>query len=195
MIVAGGLEQIVEGSALTVAVEMDDPRPADVATVEAWVNSARHGDEILYAMDRYPKQALGPKRLRAFYDLGMVELFGRRLDNVWHCFARRTMAQREGAVWPIAVDAAEPVTPAVKEAARLLGELREVANDGLPCPSNAQLAAAIDVMDSDRVSYLLKILRKWNAIAVELIDAEPRRLVTIVATGRTTGILEQRRAG
>ena len=179
-------------STLTIGVRADDPRPASIETIQEWMETARAGDEIHYCSDFIPRRAPGPRHVRALYDRGLVEIYGRRIGGVWHYIARRTRAQF---VWIDRLATIAPATAAQIEAERLLEALRLAAERGQPCPANALLGRALGRGSGDRVSYLFKLLRHRGAILVEPIAEEPKRRVTIVATGQSTGVQMERQAG
>lgn len=182
--VAPETAEIVAGSTLTLGVCADDPRPMRADAIEAWVQQAAPGDELHYCSGAIPRGTPGPRLVRALYDLGLVELFGRRIAGVWHYVARRIVAASDGS----AVRIGGAVPPAKAEAVVLLAALRDCADDGLPCPSNRRLALMIGVRDGDRVHYLLRLLRRWASIRIDAVPEEPKRRVTILATGRATGV-------
>jgi hypothetical protein len=192
MVAAG---DIVAGSTLTLGVRADDGLPVDVGTILDWVEAAVPGDELHYCSGHIPRTAEGPKLVRRLYDLGLVEIFGRRtVPGVWHYIARRIAPSV-----PVSVSKRAPLDPgkaaARGEALLLLDMLRELAAEGRPCPTNSVLATLIGAQDGNRISYLFKLLRQWDEITVEPTAEQPRRRVTIVATGGSTSIQSERRAG
>ena len=180
-------------STLTIGVRADDARAASIETIQEWMEAARAGDEIHYCSDFIPRRAAGPRHVRALYDRGLVEIYGRRIDGVWHYIARRTRAR--DFVWIDELSTIAPATAAQLDAERLLEALRLAADRGQPCPANALLGRALGLGSGDRVSYLFKLLRRQGAIQVEPIAEEPKRRVTIVATGQSTGVHMERQAG
>jgi len=76
----------------------------------------------------------------------------------------------------------------------MLAVLTEAAGAGAACPSNIALARALDLKSRDRAQYLINRLCRAGLIRVASASSFDGRVVTIVATGETTGAREGARA-
>lgn len=155
------------------------------AAVNAWANAARPGDELIYARAGIlPLHAHGPLAARALYDEGRVELFQRRAGPGLFDYVarRRTQTNRRGAPKLVGAGAIK----AESGETRLFDLLDRAARRGEPCPPNAKLASGAGLLNADQASYMLRKLQAARRIAVAT-DADGRRVVTIVSTGRRTG--------
>ncbi len=154
----------------------------------AWLRRAQPGAELLYAIGCTPPVWAGAaKLLRDMEAAGVVALSVERpARGVKHYIARRS------AVPVPATVAARPVLRPARadDQQRMLDLLIDHADDARPCPSNADLAAALELTDGLRASYLLGCLEASGAIFREASAWMPGRIVTIVASGRATGIME-----
>jgi hypothetical protein len=180
---------------------------ADVATMEAWLETANPGDELRYATGpALGRDAPAGLLARQWADEGEVVLFQRRpgpgkpLEYVARrkeppvrprsggsgrarLFgqARRDMA-RPGQALPADFEGSEE--------GRMLAVLTEAADAGAVCPSNVELARRLDLKSRDRAQYLINRLARASLIRVASSSSFDGRTVTIVATGRATAARE-----
>ena len=68
----------------------------------------------------------------------------------------------------------------------ILRQFRRAANMGLVAPTNAELARAHGLPNAERARYLVGKLIRAKAIAVEDRGPRQRRIVTLLANGRST---------
>lgn len=173
---------------------------ADGGLILDWLATAQPGAEICYALEFLPKKAAGPRLLREHAAAGRVLLYQRRVmasacDAPGLCvyFATRTKVPMplDGTL----EDAATLRTRAVRERAMLMAVIADCAQRGLPMPSNRDLAVMANLRGGDRVSHLLAALRRDGRVAVTPVPEAPGRVVTIIASGKSTSLLSARRAG
>lgn len=156
---------------------------ADPTQLEAWLARARPGDRMIYA--RGP--ALDPRHAVAalvarWSAEGEVLTLKQRIGGELAHMAQRARPRPAGAVPArrLRRDAEFEETPA----GRLFLHLARLANMGLPCPSNRELAEAAGLRDAEAARYLFNKLRAEGRIAV--VSTGERRVVTIAETGART---------
>lgn len=91
---------------------------------------------------------------------------------------------------PVAVDSAAPPRPALREnysipEGRLMRVLREVAEAGQPCPSNADLADLAELADRYAAKHRLNVLVRAGRIAVRTMG-DGSRVVRLLDLGIET---------
>lgn len=157
--------------------------------VIAWARDASPRASIVYALGHLPCWAKGPKAMRMLADRRLVDLHCDRSHDPKRYVAVRTSKAwpREGLDRPSIMRVPRDSGP---EMARLLEILREDAAEGLPCRSNAELAMLADLRSRDRVKYLLGELERAGAITRRDVRQLPGRIVTISATGASTGTMD-----
>ncbi len=183
----------------------------EVAAMEAWLERAAPGDELVYATGpALGRDAPAAVLARQWAQEGEVATHVRRTGpgRALEHFMRR----REPPVQPRSGPrggarlfgnarrgSARPAMtlPADFEASdegRMLAALSRVADAGAVCPSNGDLARQLALNSRDRAQYLIVRLARANLIRVESGSSFDGRVVTIVATGRKTGSRERARA-
>ena len=75
------------------------------------------------------------------------------------------------------------------EARRVLDLLARRADDGAHCPSNREIARACALRDADAAAYQIRVLVQAGLIVRHMVPLSPGRIVTIVETGRKTGVM------
>ncbi|MBA15547.1 MAG: hypothetical protein CMN73_04240 [Sphingomonas sp.] len=150
-------------------------------TVEAealarWVREAAPGSELRYAWGQVePRTAAAWAMVQELTAAGLVTPLQRRADG------QREWIIRKRAPVAVRVAAGRP-----DPAAAMLAHLTDCASRGLPCPTNAALAVALNLRDGDAARYLIRRLIVEGAIRVRHIGPRAPRLVTIVASGKCT---------
>lgn len=183
----------------------------EVAAMEAWLERAAPGDELVYATGpALGRDAPAAVLARQWAQEGEVATHVRRTGpgRALEHFMRR----REPPVQPRSGPrggarlfgnarrgSARPAMtlPADFEGSdegRMLAALTRVADAGAVCPSNGDLARQLALNSRDRAQYLIVRLARANLIRVESASSFEGRVVTIVATGRKTGSRERARA-
>jgi len=147
----------------------------------AWMKTAKAGQRIVYATGPVlPWAAASVVLARGLADRGLVDLVRQRRGGVWDFIATR---RRDGAS---AEEASPPRPPADPVADDMLRLISRAANLGQPCPTNAELAARLDLPNPDAASYRFRKLIASGAIKSEEQGPNWRRIVTVTATGKTT---------
>lgn len=142
------------------------------AELEAWIDGAEPGHEVIYASGLLlPRAEQGVVLVTAWKDAGVVETFQRRDPadpRRWQFLCRKTArphAPGPGGFPPVAARATRH-----PDAAKVLTLLRALA-PGEPCPSNADIARQIGLARGEagrsRAQYLIDQLSAEGAIAVE----------------------------
>jgi hypothetical protein len=168
-----------------------DSRPwaLNKAAVDAWIKTARPGDEIVYARGLSPLPTDGVDELRRLADQGAVTFVRQRKGP--EDFAH--IAQRcAGEAGPAKLVPAAGGETADQKAALMI-VLRRIVAEREVCPSNRALgkllADELDVaepFEPDRIAYLLRLLISGGRIAVEAA-LSGARIVTLLATGQRSG--------
>jgi hypothetical protein len=154
-----------------------------MADFEAWLTSADAGDERVYAtgavLDQQRDVAVYARDLTA---QGEIRTHQRKVGGVWEYFAvRRNPARAQGSTGRKSADP-EPETPA----GRMLAILRRCVVHQLPARTNAELAREIGLKDAEAARYVFNQLIAGGLIMARNIGPKQRRVVTIVATGKST---------
>ncbi len=154
------------------------------AQLEAWLEGAAPGHSAVYAKG----PSLDPRHevvilVKDWIATGEVNPVQRRVDGELVYQVQRRAAGPDaidGVTRRLRLSEAEAETPEGK----LLTHLSRLANLGLPCPSNAEIAEAIGWRDGEAVRYRFNNLKKAGQIDVAI--SGERRVVLIVATGKRT---------
>lgn len=167
---------------------------ADPTRFAAWLDKAGPGESFLYAiagvLDPQAAIVVAVKRAR---DAGAVVpvmggVAGERRYQVQRCSSSEAVARKK------TLPRVSPVFAATPEG-QLFALLCEIAEAGLPCPSNAALAARLGWEDREQVKYRLRRLRGSGHVTVHLTDARVAwRTITIVETGARTAAQGRKRA-
>lgn len=156
--------------------------------VTAWVKAAAPGQQIVYATGHLPAWSKGPGRMRDLACEGYVHLVcDRKPDPKQYVAQRTSMAWREEAAPQRRI--ARAVASYEAEVARLYDVLRELAAEGAPCPSNAELAREIGLETAQQGAYALSCLVKADKVINRPVEGPPYRVITIVSGGRRTGLV------
>lgn len=184
----------------------------EVAAMEAWLERAAPGDELVYATGpALGRDAPAAVLARQWAQEGEVATHVRRTGagRALEHFMRR----REPPVQPRSSGGAAPARlfgnarrgsarPAMplpadfegSEEGRMLAALTAAAEAGDVCPSEAELARRLELNSRRRAQYLINRLQRAGLIHVVSNGSFDGRVVTIVATGRRTGSRERARA-
>ena len=158
----------------------------DVEDFRRWLQKAAAGDRIDYAGGpSLPHGFPVVAEVRRAIDAGLVLSHHLRGDG-GHVYAavRRADPSRP------ARGAGRPIAGSV--AARMLSILEKAAQATRPCPTNAVLAVALNLRNSEQARYIFGRLVDAGLIAVENRGPKQRRIVTILATGARTASGEAR---
>lgn len=165
---------------------------ASADAVQQWAVGAAAGERCVYARAvTLPHGADGPARARTLAARGVLTLNLARHapgSELFDYLAKRTTVPFEAP----APDAEEALP---WQERLLLEHLSRRADQGAPCDSNRALARAVGLRDGDQASYRLKRLRDRGLILLAAVPVEPGRVVTIVETGRRTGLIRRARTG
>jgi hypothetical protein len=160
----------------------------------AWVERARPGEDAVYATGERPPADIAAVA-RGLYDARLVTLTSLRVKG-----GHRFILQRLPDVRPsqLRLQAQQNRGKFVKSATdgrvtakAVLRLLSHAASHDLPCPTNAELARRVGLKDAIAASYRVRRLVADGKITVELPSPIERRVVTIIATGKSTRRMEQ----
>ncbi len=161
---------------------------APVERLNAWMDSARPGDCVVYATGPALDPSAAPAALvRRWIDGGEVLAKQQRHPaqaGVFHYIAQRREQRGEAVVKRVRRNGHFEETPE----GRLFLVLVRLANLGLPCPCNRELAVHASLRDGEAVKYRLKLLENSGRIEVRWLSGG--RQVTITETGATTALVE-----
>ena len=168
--------------------------------LSGWAERAGEGDWCIYARAAYlPKASFSAALARRMAARWMVTLPSRRCPSrpdLWEYLARRTaVAFNDRAVYgdrptPRPRASADVRREALSsEARRVLDLLARRADDGAHCPSNREIARACALRDADAAAYQIRVLVQAGLIVRHMVPLSPGRIVTIVETGRKTGVM------
>ena len=152
-----------------------------------WARDASPGTSLCLGVAAAVPPSTQPA-LRSLSDAGLIDVARRRVGPERYSF----VVQRRSARY------IERQAPAVRRGGqharragtaerRVLKLLLAAVAKGLPCPTNAAIAKATGLPDENAASYRLKLLQRRGLIRV-IVPNDPRlrRVVTIVASGRST---------
>lgn len=166
-----------------------------VGDFEAWLARAEAGAEIVYARGPMLDQKRDVVALvRAYADAGEVRTHQRKSAGSWEYFAVRRDVARERAAGVRSGRAGRPAAPRVQaiepEAetpqGRMLAILRRCISLGVPARTNAELAREMGLKDAEAARYIFNQLVAASVITVRSFGVRERRVVTMVATGKST---------
>lgn len=163
---------------------------ADPSRFAAWLDKAAPGESFLYAIaGDLDREAAVVVAVAAARDAGaVVPVMGGREGE------RRYQVQRSGRARALSESMLPRISPvfAATPEGELFGLLCEIAEAGLPCPSNAELARRLGWEDRQQVMYRLRRLRGSGHVSVQLSDERvPWRTITIIETGARTALREE----
>lgn len=173
---------------------------APAERIRAWAEGSVRGATFVYATARMlPPGAPGQAEALRLARAGLVLLTQRA---VWPGLAERHYQMtRTARAWP-AEPAPAPASPAwgIGEAEGVPAAVVDAVFDlvaraarfGRPCPTDAQLAARVEVSPAQAAAALAELVA-LDAITLRGVSAPTCRVVTICATGMATG--QVRRAG
>lgn len=152
---------------------------ADPGELEVWMRRAAPGDETWYAIGpALGDHAAAPKVARRLAGDGLATLFLRRVGGGLHYMIRKR------APAPSAIAACGRIAqPAATERA-LYDVLCQIADGGLPLPSNEVLAERAGLPDRHAARYRLSLLIAAGFVRFDVIAG--RRVAEITATGQRT---------
>jgi hypothetical protein len=154
-----------------------------IADWDRFVKTAKPGAKIVYAEGpAAPRSDATFIRARAAFDAGQVLLFTAKgpRGHQWIAERRAEGARgREMGRHKATIVRADDQSPEQ----RLFSYLKRCANFAMPCPTNEEINAAIDVRNG---KYLFRKLIEAGLIRSEDQGPNRRRRVTIVATGLFT---------
>lgn len=177
---------------------------APESDLKRWMDSARAGAKAVYASGpALPREAAGVKLARSWSAAGLVRLHQQRdpLDGGrWQFLMIKNAVPgadlpEEGSPNGSAACSA-PVRHAVDrmEMKAMLALLTRCAERGEPCPSNRELARALNLRTRRVAQYLIERLQAEGKIVVQGQGPRLPRLVTI-AKGRRRMAMDERKAG
>lgn len=169
---------------------------ADVTVMEAWLETAAPGAELVYATGpALGREAPAGLLARRWADEGEAVLFQRRpgpgkplqyvarrreppvaKPRVFGNAARRQSRPALGA----------PADFAETQAGRVFALLVDLAARGLPCPTNRAIAAELDLNTAEQARYAITRLVRAGMIRVDAASTFDPRVVTILNTGART---------
>lgn len=161
-----------------------------IEAVNQWLTCAARGEELIYACAaRLSGHDAGALRVRALAEACQVQAYQRAAaPGLFDYVARRTALPLS----PKAVPAARALTSGVSDLdekmASLMAELKLLARSGRPCSSNHVLAERTGLRDRYQAKYLLAKAQARGLITVVGVAQPPGRVVTILASGRQTGV-------
>lgn len=143
---------------------------------------ARVGENVIYARGpvldpRNPVVAL----VRDWREAGRVVTAQKRVQGELVYLFQRCAGVPDRARPRLRID------PEMSERAegRLLAHLSRLANMGLVCPSNAELADGAGLRNAEAVKYAFKLLKAAGHVRVLPLDGQ-QRVIEIIATGERT---------
>lgn len=160
------------------------------AAIATWARGAEPGSSIVYARGAALPAGTGVDLVRSLALSGAVAPVRRKMPHGFDFIAQRT---RSPFSLPATVQRISrgPVRRARKastktECRAIWRLIRRAVAEGLPCPTNAELARAIGLKDADAARFRLR--RIVAAGLVELIDHGPneRRVARIPESGAQT---------
>jgi len=172
------------GSTMTISV---GPLSSAIALneFEAWMQRATVGSDIVYATGpAMPRMSATCALVGEYGRAGLLHPFKRTCAGGFQYIARRIRRTVVDAA-PVAAVAAAPGAVDDVEA-RLLRLLKRTANFALPCPTNAEIAVALDLKDEAAASYRMRKLVAAGLISILDHGPNRRRIVTIAGTSFKT---------
>lgn len=166
--------------------------PVDV--LETWLEAADAGERIAYAAGLdLPRDAESVQRVRRWQADGKVTLTAKRdskRPGMWRYLVEKLSKSEQAAVATVEPGDAAAMQR-IAQASAVLRELRRCALEGLPCPSNAELARIAKLPSGERgrqrARYLISCLVEAQQISVVNHGTRHPRVVTIHVKGRACG--------
>ncbi len=151
-----------------------------------WAERAAPGEDAVYCTGPRPSQEIGAAAM-ALRERGLVTIKHKRVEGGF-----RFIAERLGG--PARVRSAEHRGRFARRESKerrtaetiIYRLLKSAAQAGQPCPTNAELAARAGLSGAVAASYRMRRLVKAGKIVVAEPSPLERRVVTIVATGKST---------
>lgn len=178
------------------------PRPVPLAeavdakmsgdAVKEWARRARPGEVLVYYSGAFLVKAMPAVRAAdALIAAGEVIPIQKKLGPGRYDYSiqKRRNAERQlsaGALGGSATARRVGVAVDGEELERLMAVLRRLANFRLPCPVNAELARLAQLKDAEAARYRLKLAEEQGLIRVRVPTPGAQRVVTIIASGRST---------
>lgn len=173
---------------------------AEVSVMEAWLEDAAPGAELVYATGpALGRDAPAGQLARRWSDEGEAVLFQRRPGpgKPLQYIARRkepevAPSKGGGRMFGTATRRtarpalAAPVDFAETQAGRVFGLLVQLAMQGLACPNNRRIAELLELNTAEQARYAITRLVRAGMIRVEAENTFAPRIVTIVETGART---------
>jgi len=175
---------------------------ASAEQVLSWAMNAVPGDICIYGRaTMLPPGHAGARRVRELAAEGLASMLAQvrqpdgrfayralRLRGVAPDLGEQTLTLRRQGGSSLSAEGERGDDEAASEMRLVMVVLRGAARAGRPCPSNAEIARRCGLKDADRARYRIRQLRDAALIRVETVAAEPRRVVTIVNSGKRTGV-------
>lgn len=156
--------------------------PADL---DAWIDAARPGEWTVFAEGASIPRALPvwPHSVALVGD-GLITVTHRPVDGrTWWEFVATRRSNAPVEAQPAAVVASSDDDDPAERVFRLL---KRYANFGRACPSNAELARSATLENAAAASWCVRKLRDLGRIRIDDMGPMKPRVVTIVATGKST---------
>ncbi len=193
-----GTQRMAEQGNRTAAAQFTLPaltHYAEAADMARWIATARPGDVTVYATGPMLGDHAAKRLALQWQGEGKAELFQRRSDRN-HCFdycarkrapAHKAAANDEGSVRRL-VDGRPPQDDAWRDSreGRVYALLFRDVADGRCCPTNASIAERLDLDTRYCAKDALAKLKDMGLIRFEQTGLRRTRIVTIVATGRSS---------
>ena len=176
---------------------------ASAEQILGWAMNAVPGDICIYGRaTMLPPGHAGARQVRELAAEGLAAMLAQvrqpdgrfayralRLRGVPPGLGEQTLTLRRQGGSSLSPEGERGDDDAASEMRLVMVVLRGAARAGRPCPSNAEIARRCGLKDADRARYRIRQLRDSALIRVETVAAEPRRVVTIVNSGRRTGVI------
>lgn len=153
-----------------------------VEDFRAWLADATPGQDIVYATGPVLDQKRDVVLLAGQYiAAGLIRTHRRKVEGRWEYFAVRRDSRVDGPTM-----AAPPAGQIEGLRGQMLALLRRAANLAQACPTNAELARQLNLKNGEAARYEFNQLVAGGHIRVKNYGPRMRRVVTIVASGKTT---------
>lgn len=164
----------------------------DERLLRAQYERARTGENVIYARGpvldpRNPVVAL----VREWREEGRVVTAQKRVQGDLVYLFQRCAAPASGKP-----GVRTRIDPEMSERpdGRLLAHLSRLANLGLPCPSNAELAEGAGLRGAEAVKYAFRLLKEHGHVRLVASEGQAR-VVEVIATGERTALPQPLRPG
>lgn len=168
---------------------------AEVAVMEAWLETAAPGEELVYATGpALGRDAPAAVLARQWASEGEVATHQRRTragGPLEHFMRRRMPSVGKPRLFGTARRAARPAQTAPADfaetqAGRVFALLVDLAARGQVCPNNRAIAAELDLNTAEQARYAITRLVRAGMIRVDAASTFDPRIITIVNTGART---------